>query len=103
MTRRPPSSTLFPYTTLFRSTDAHHRRGGGQGPGRGAPLQPRAVLPPAEFRGAGRARQRAGRAAVVDGRPGAHWGVGGQGEGAAVDDRPRNGRLEPPHLVSQAW
>src|SRR5689334_23606927 len=27
MIRRPPRSTLFPYTTLFRSTDALHRRG----------------------------------------------------------------------------
>src|SRR5256885_8358544 len=30
MIRRPPRSTLFPYTTLFRSAlrDAHRRRGG---------------------------------------------------------------------------
>src|SRR2546430_6117807 len=27
MIRRPPRSTLFPYTTLFRSPDAGHRRG----------------------------------------------------------------------------
>src|SRR2546425_7304027 len=26
MIRRPPRSTLFPYTTLFRSLDEHHRR-----------------------------------------------------------------------------
>src|SRR3712207_8781629 len=26
MIRRPPRSTLFPYTTLFRSLAAHHRR-----------------------------------------------------------------------------
>src|SRR2546429_3743963 len=25
MIRRPPRSTLFPYTTLFRSNDAYHR------------------------------------------------------------------------------
>src|SRR2546430_11683165 len=25
MIRRPPRSTLFPYTTLFRSPDVHHR------------------------------------------------------------------------------
>src|SRR3712207_7597630 len=30
MIRRPPRSTLFPYTTLFRSLD-RLRRGGGQG------------------------------------------------------------------------
>src|SRR3712207_8754063 len=29
MIRRPPRSTLFPYTTLFRSTDAALRAGGG--------------------------------------------------------------------------
>src|SRR5258708_23227679 len=27
MIRRPPRSTLFPYTTLFRSPDADHHRG----------------------------------------------------------------------------
>src|SRR5256885_9983384 len=27
MIRRPPRSTLFPYTTLFRSSAAHSRRG----------------------------------------------------------------------------
>src|SRR2546426_4476600 len=26
MIRRPPRSTLFPYTTLFRSLTGHHRR-----------------------------------------------------------------------------
>src|SRR3989442_10379819 len=26
MIRRPPRSTLFPYTTLFRSHEGHHRR-----------------------------------------------------------------------------
>src|SRR3712207_8975578 len=26
MIRRPPRSTLFPYTTLFRSPDSHRRR-----------------------------------------------------------------------------
>src|SRR5206468_12545308 len=40
MIPRPPSSTLFPYTTLFRSPDPHCRGGGGHGPrretGRGA-------------------------------------------------------------------
>src|SRR3989475_12718338 len=33
MIRRPPRSTLFPYTTLFRSTEVHRQRR-GQGPGR---------------------------------------------------------------------
>src|SRR2546430_3333788 len=32
MIRRPPRSTLFPYTTLFRSHQrAHHPGGGGRG------------------------------------------------------------------------
>src|SRR2546430_8947723 len=35
MIRRPPRSTLFPYTTLFRSVEARDRPGGGGG-GRGA-------------------------------------------------------------------
>src|SRR3712207_8266024 len=30
MIRRPPRSTLFPYTTLFRSTLAAHRAGASQ-------------------------------------------------------------------------
>src|SRR5437879_8079499 len=40
MTRRPPISTLFPYTTLFRSPfryGAVHRRGPGQRRHRGRP------------------------------------------------------------------
>src|SRR6266511_5513505 len=32
MIRRPPRSTLFPYTTLFRSRSPPRRRGGGQQP-----------------------------------------------------------------------
>src|SRR3712207_6972561 len=31
MIRRPPRSTLFPYTTLFRSAGDHPRGGGGGG------------------------------------------------------------------------
>src|SRR5690349_22399323 len=31
MIRRPPRSTLFPYTTLFRSVEQHHERVDGQG------------------------------------------------------------------------
>src|SRR3989449_7683124 len=34
MIRRPPRSTLFPYTTLFRSRQGRHRRGARRGPGR---------------------------------------------------------------------
>src|SRR5256885_6303676 len=32
MIRRPPRSTLFPYTTLFRSDDAEQRQGGAAVP-----------------------------------------------------------------------
>src|SRR2546426_3991595 len=31
MIRRPPRSTLFPYTTLFRSLRLRHRQGAGRG------------------------------------------------------------------------
>src|SRR6266436_7105742 len=34
MIRRPPRSTLFPYTTLFRSVRSRRRRFGGRGGGR---------------------------------------------------------------------
>src|SRR3712207_8158592 len=41
MIRRPPRSTLFPYTTLFRSSSTH---GGGRGPApraaRARPVEP---------------------------------------------------------------
>src|SRR5688572_31314509 len=33
MRRRPPRSTLFPYTTLFRSRERHVALGDGTGPG----------------------------------------------------------------------
>src|SRR5258706_6325523 len=50
MIRRPPRSTLFPYTTLFRSEPPLHGRGGGIprchcAPRRDASLQ-RAMPPP---------------------------------------------------------
>src|SRR2546422_6295263 len=50
MIRRPPRSTLFPYTTLFRSPWARHRSGSGRPAvlGGDAPLAPGA---PARVRG----------------------------------------------------
>src|SRR3712207_7819646 len=57
MIRRPPRSTLFPYTTLFRS---------GGVPGGGAAL---ARGRPAGDADAGRAAQAAGRADARAGRP----------------------------------
>src|SRR3712207_7471339 len=55
MIRRPPRSTLFPYTTLFRSAHRGDRsrgggpcpgraRGGGEGPGRSVGARPAAAL-----------------------------------------------------------
>src|SRR3989454_8011104 len=53
MIRRPPRSTLFPYTTLFRSRRTQRRRGR-------APAARRA-RPPPEPQPAHRARRSAGR------------------------------------------
>src|SRR3712207_6986913 len=39
MIRRPPRSTLFPYTTLFRSNHCRSQRLGGAGPDRGLPRE----------------------------------------------------------------
>src|SRR3712207_8606722 len=58
MIRRPPRSTLFPYTTLFRSVRVLQRAARGDGPRPGADL-PRAV------RASGK-RSRAGGAVPVD-------------------------------------
>src|SRR3712207_7440160 len=61
MIRRPPRSTLFPYTTLFRSRDGGEaRRAGARGDDRAArPGRPTV----ARRRDGGRARRRARRAA----------------------------------------
>src|SRR3712207_9261727 len=49
MIRRPPRSTLFPYTTLFRSVGARRRHSRRAGPAarreRGAPRGPDALEP----------------------------------------------------------
>src|SRR3712207_7545384 len=56
MIRRPPRSTLFPYTTLFRSDVERDRRGVRTGGRRGAPLRraggPDAPRPRPGLRGA---------------------------------------------------
>src|SRR2546422_9216032 len=49
MIRRPPRSTLFPYTTLFRSRGRAGDRGGGGGVLRRTP-EPQAARAPAEAR-----------------------------------------------------
>src|SRR3989449_8054748 len=61
MIRRPPRSTLFPYTTLFRSPDGHDP---GGGPGGGLELPDVSQPDPADGAGVGgaRARHDAGRA-----------------------------------------
>src|SRR3989442_13632632 len=96
MIRRPPRSTLFPYTTLFRS---HVRAAGRGGDGLGG-MRPAAdrAAERGEDRG-GRARARVGDgvlelevaergAAVVDRRPALEGGPGGS-DGA---ERERVGR-----------
>src|SRR5256884_5472192 len=39
MIRRPPRSTLFPYTTLFRSSPPLRSRPGGEAPSHDAPVR----------------------------------------------------------------
>src|SRR2546429_5106933 len=64
MIRRPPRSTLFPYTTLFRSRDvAHQARRSGDGarhvvlrPPRARPHEDPVLLPEDRRRAAGRGR-----------------------------------------------
>ena len=58
-------------------------------------FQPGPVLPAAELRGARRPREVAGRAAAPDGGHRADRRVGRPGAGAALDDRARDGRVEP--------
>src|SRR2546426_7389561 len=79
MIRRPPRSTLFPYTTLFRSHRARRVRGGGGGrePYGGAPTRATA------------ARLGWGRAAR---------GVRRRGQPARGGDR-KSTRLNSSHLV----
>src|SRR2546422_4175167 len=55
MIRRPPRSTLFPYTTLFRSRDPRGRGGGRGERRRRAPAQAPGAL---ALDGARRARRR---------------------------------------------
>src|SRR3712207_8778159 len=65
MIRRPPRSTLFPYTTLFRSGVGHglHDRGGRLLRRRPVPARDHGRRPPARAR-AGARRAAAGRTDV---------------------------------------
>src|SRR5690349_22566921 len=81
MTRRPPRSTLFPYTTLFRSEGVAHRaRAVGEG-------QRREALGPVAAHPDGRAAADAARG----GRP--HGAVAGD-----LDDRSEEQRLNSSHV-----
>src|SRR3712207_8351690 len=66
MIRRPPRSTLFPYTTLFRSDGQLPGVGGGAGRRRagrdGGPAARRPLGPPGRARGPGGVDRRVGRA-----------------------------------------
>src|SRR2546426_7354273 len=50
MIRRPPRSTLFPYTTLFRSLPVRQGEHGPHGPGEPAPLPRQAPGPDPRIR-----------------------------------------------------
>src|SRR2546426_4813653 len=78
MIRRPPRSTLFPYTTLFRSSRACRRGGGGHPAGRWA-----------RRRGKERGRRRV---RGVPRRRGGHGREGGRGDRKST-------RLNSSHLV----
>src|SRR2546430_15481210 len=81
MIRRPPRSTLFPYTTLFRS-----RGGGGGGAGGAGGTDPRGVTPQRPWAMADRARGAPDRGAVQCGTP--VYGRGnGKGKRAGVARR----------------
>src|SRR5438093_12223745 len=94
MIRRPPRSTLFPYTTLFRSAPgarpAAGRGDGGALPARAAPLHERG-------RGGGTAGLRREAVAGLEGevkRGPARRSVGSGGESfLVVHGRVREGRL----------
>src|SRR5256885_14249929 len=97
MIRRPPRSTLFPYTTLFRSHQA--RRGGGAartdvGPAPRRPRPPRRPAAPFPER-ASQSLVRAPLRAQLPAAPAAtRGGAGGEG----VQDR-KSTRLNSSHLV----
>src|SRR5690242_20994164 len=60
MLRRPPRSTLFPYTTLFRSVPGRPGRQGGGAGGDAQPARPAGRRPQDERRFPARLRRGAG-------------------------------------------
>src|SRR5690349_22443447 len=68
MTHRPPQSTLFPYTTLFRSVEARQQAGGRGGlePALAHPRTAPAVSPKPIFRWTSRKNTITGMAISVE-------------------------------------
>src|SRR3712207_8018899 len=98
MIRRPPRSTLFPYTTLFRSPGDRRLTGGAVAGGRGDRRGDRLVLVPAGLGGARLAGPRGRRGGAAPGTtvavgplrrrcPGLLAGRGAQGGPAAAAAR----------------
>src|SRR2546430_12899668 len=100
MIRRPPRSTLFPYTTLFRSLQPGAGAQGGRAPGGVAPQPPGNTRGDAALPGAlhGMARRIGARRAQMSGSPFGLAGrvavvTGGYGViGGALAPRPARAR-----------
>src|SRR5256885_6757873 len=90
MIRRPPSPTLFPYTTLSRSRPA--RRAGPRG------LRHALGRPRAPAVAGGRTRDRGARRAA-GARPAARWARRAAGEGGGMTEDRKSTRLNSSHLV----
>src|SRR5215469_3914811 len=110
MIRRPPRSTLFPYTTLFRSRPSPARDRGLPGRGRQPPAGPGAVPRPWQPARRGRSAEPARRALAphLGHGPGpgpAHPGAGHRTRhqrGARGGARPGGNRQQPPPR-GQPW
>src|SRR3712207_7445843 len=70
MIRRPPRSTLFPYTTLFRSVGQESSRDGGEAPALlGMAASPEAPGPSPDFEDSHQAPETRGRGPGLRGLP----------------------------------
>src|SRR5258708_17114160 len=94
MIRRPPRSTLFPYTTLFRSVTPEPRRRGG--PGRHAPVHRPGAAPHA-LPGAPGPGARQPPGADAGARPARHHAVADPAP--ARSDEHTSELQSPDHLV----
>src|SRR6266704_557189 len=100
MIRRPPRSTLFPYTTLFRSPDAHDPHAPAAGPRLAEPVA--APEDVARLRPLGAEPQHAAPAVDDHGpAPGVPLEGAGVLKGALVDQEIL-GRHQSPHVAGQA-